>query len=504
MTGQQAAIAAAPTGTDLTKVSRLFPGWTPEEVDLARRTVAPDATEHELALFLRLCKTYGLDPFRKELVLEKRRRRRADGSGYDVVPVFITTRDAYLKVAQRDPAYAGLLSGVVREGDDFEFDVEACRIRHRFGAARGKILGAWAIARHAQRPPFMAYVEFSEYYNPASDTWQKNPSAMIQKVGEVFVLRRQFGITGIVTREEMSRHLVGEDPAAPAPSLPAGIPPSAKEIIDVPIVRSEGGPTSSAAEPSEAAAPAPLVPSATDFWRAVRAVAARTGEDPQAYVRSRSGGEVDLRKLGPDTAWRIYREALTAIQRSDAAATATLGEASRPSAKPRGKPRRDYTEFWKLVNEAAKAEGDPDGGAWLARLAGGVADPRQLDDAAFLGLLAVARRVASGEAATRDREPESTSQAQDAGDAGVTQSPAAVEGATNQPVTREQIREIQRIWQDRRVHPNTQCEQVRQVTGKHMILARMTEAQAEQLLARLRAEGAAAPQVDGASENAGN
>ena len=39
-------------------VSKLFPGWTPEEVDLARRTVGPDATEHELALFLRLCKTY--------------------------------------------------------------------------------------------------------------------------------------------------------------------------------------------------------------------------------------------------------------------------------------------------------------------------------------------------------------------------------------------------------------------------------------------------------------
>jgi len=96
---QQAPLGAAPTGTNLAKVSKLFPGWTPEEVDLARRTVAPDATEHELALFLRLCMTYGLDPFRKELVLEKRRRRRADGSGYDIVPVFITTRDAYLKAA---------------------------------------------------------------------------------------------------------------------------------------------------------------------------------------------------------------------------------------------------------------------------------------------------------------------------------------------------------------------------------------------------------------------
>src|SRR2546426_3251321 len=306
---QQAALGAAPTEAALAMVSKLFPGWTPEEVDLARRTVAPDATEHELALFLRLCKTYGLDPFRKELVLEKRRRRRADGTGYDVVPVFITTRDGYLKVAQRDPAYGGLQSGVVREGDDFEFDVEACRIKHRFGAARGKIVGAWAIAKHAQRPPFMAYVEFSEYYNQESDTWQKNPSAMIQKVGEAFVLRRQFGITGIVTREEMSRHLAAETMAASAHSIPAEIPSSPEEIIDVPIVRSGDAPTSAAPETGEVADPPASAPSATDFWRAVRAAAARSGEEAQAYVRSRSGGGGDPREAAPGGRGPSYRAA---------------------------------------------------------------------------------------------------------------------------------------------------------------------------------------------------
>jgi phage recombination protein Bet len=486
---QQAALATSPVGADLAKVSKLFPGWTYEEVDLARRTVAPDATEHELALFLRLCKTYGLDPFRKELVLEKRRRRRADGSGYDIVPVFITTRDGYLKVAQRDPQYAGLQSGVVREGDDFEFDVEACRIKHRFGAGRGKIIGAWAVAKHAQRPPFMAYVEFSEYYNPESDTWKKHPAAMIQKVAEVFVLRRQFGITGIVTREEVSRDF----PSAAAPAHPAHaeIPASTEEVIDVSVVRSDGVatiPTAQGGEPSDKPV---TVPSATDFWRAVRAAAMRSGEEAQAYVHSRSGGETDLRKLAPDVASRIYREALASIQRNDATPIASDGTArGQPGAKPLGKLKRDYTEFWKVVKEAAQIEGDSDGGAWLARLASGVVDPPQLDDATFLGLLAVARRVAAGEARTRDPESESTTQAQ-ARDAGETQQPAAGNGTTAQPVTQEQIREIQRIWRDRRVHPNTQCEQVRQITGNHMILARMTEAQAEQLLARLRQEEAA-------------
>ena len=366
-------------------------------------------------------------------------------------------------------------------------------------------MGAWAVAKHAQRPPFMAYVEFSEYYNPASETWQKNPSAMIQKVAEVFVLRRQFGITGIVTHEEMSRHLVGETTAASAHSIPAEIPSSPEEIIDVPIVRSGDAPTSAAPETGEAADPPASAPSATDFWRAVRAAAARSGEEAQAYVRSRSGGETDLRKLAPDVAWQIYREALASIQRSDTAAVATVGTAaSQPGAMPRGKPKRDYSEFWNVVNEAARAEGDPNGGAWLARLADGVADPRHLDDATFLGLLAVARRVAGGEARTRDPEPESTPQAQVAGDAGEAQQPAAGNGVTHQPITREQIRKIQRIWRDRRVHPNTQCEQVRRITGNHMILARMTEVQAGQLLAKLQEEGSAASRVNSVSVGAGS
>ncbi len=490
---QQAALATAPAGTELAKVSKLFPGWTPEEVDLARRTVAPDATEHELALFLRLCKTYGLDPFRKELVLEKRRRRRADGSGYDIVPVFITTRDGYLKVAQRDPHYAGLQSGVVREGDDFEFDVEACRVKHRFGAGRGKIMGAWAIAKHAQRPPFMAYVEFSEYYNPESDTWKKHPAAMIQKVAEVFVLRRQFGITGVVTREEMSRDLAHEAAAGSAQPARAEIPASAEEIINVPGVRTDDAATVASTQGREAPYKPVAVPPATDFWRAVRAAAARSGEEAQAYVRGRSGGETDLRKLAPDVTLRIYREAaLAAIQSDGTAPTASAGiPPAEAATRARATFKRDYAEFRKQVNEAARIEGDPAGGAWLARLASGVADPRQLDDATFIGLLAVARRVANGEARTKDLEPEPTAQAE-AKDAGETPQPVAGNGATARPVMREQIREIQRIWRERNVHPNTQCEQVRQITGNHMILARMTEAQAEQLLARLRQKGAAA------------
>jgi len=223
--GTRAALPSAPAKAE--SFPALFEGWAPEDVDLIRRTIAPDAGEHELALYLKLCRTYELDPFRKELILEKRRRKRQDG-GYDVVPVFITTRDGYLKAAMRDPDYAGLVGGVVCEGDHFEYIADEFKVVHRFGAKRGPIIGAWAIAYHKERPPIVGFVPFKEYAQ-GTEVWQRTPTAMIQKCGEVFVLRRQFNITGIVAREEIDED-IGESGTRlrrrkPAdPSLSSGAP----------------------------------------------------------------------------------------------------------------------------------------------------------------------------------------------------------------------------------------------------------------------------------------
>lgn len=294
--------AAAPAARPL---NPQFAGWAPEDVDLIRRTIAPDATEHELALYLRLCRTYGLDPFRRELVMEKRRRRRADDTGYDVVPVFITTRDGYLKAAMRDPGYAGLTSGVVCDGDTFEFDVEHFKIVHRFGAKRGKILGAWAVAYHAERPPLMAYVPFDEYSDPNSDTWRRHPSAMIQKVGEVYVLRRQYSISGIVAREEMDRDLA-EDGARRARRVLTTHP--SRQVASLPAPAADGNPQPVPEAPPALSA-ASARPRSTEFWRAVRAAAAMKRSDPMEWLRARTDGETDLRKLSEATIAVVLEEA---------------------------------------------------------------------------------------------------------------------------------------------------------------------------------------------------
>lgn len=114
----------------------------------------------------------------------------------------ITTRDGYLKIAQSHPDFQGIISFTVCEGDQFEIDAANYKIKHVFGAKRGKIIGAWARVDRKGYKPFIAYVPFDEY-NQNTTTWQKYPSAMIQKVAEAFALKRAFNISGLVTREEL-------------------------------------------------------------------------------------------------------------------------------------------------------------------------------------------------------------------------------------------------------------------------------------------------------------
>ncbi|MBV7276312.1 recombinase RecT [Clostridium sp. PL3] len=164
-----------------------------DQLDLIRNTVAKGATEDELQIFLYLSQEYNLDPFKKEIWFTK----------YGNQTNIMTSRDGYLKFAQTNKEFGGLISFVVHEGDAFEIDAGEYKITHKFGTNRGKIMGAWARCDRKGKKPFISYVSFEEY-NQNNTIWRKYPSAMIQKVAEVFVLKRAFGINGLVTKEEIS------------------------------------------------------------------------------------------------------------------------------------------------------------------------------------------------------------------------------------------------------------------------------------------------------------
>lgn len=180
--------------------------FTDEQKSLIWRTkVQPkNGTGDDALMFMEVCEQYGLNPLLNDIVFN-----RYESKSGPVVN-FIVTRDAYLKVAMRDPNYVKVMGNVVKEGDHFEMNTVDGSIEHRFGLKRGNILGAWAIAEHKSRGKLPVFVDFDENWraNAASQkgrnaVWDDRPSAMILKVAEVYALRRQFPLGGVVAAEEI-------------------------------------------------------------------------------------------------------------------------------------------------------------------------------------------------------------------------------------------------------------------------------------------------------------
>lgn len=197
-------------------------GYTSDEVAVVKATVAKNTTDTELAYFLNVAKTSGLNPFNKEIWCYK------DGKGNLLV---FTGRDGFLAKAQENPAFNGLRSCEVCENDKFSIDIANNVIEHKFGKeSRGKILGAYAIAFRKGGEPTVEYAVF-ETYNKGQFTWKTHPAAMIKKVAEANALKKGFGFSGVQSeydyevKNEVAMPLLGE----PKTELEV----KTKELIDV-------------------------------------------------------------------------------------------------------------------------------------------------------------------------------------------------------------------------------------------------------------------------------
>ncbi len=166
-------------------------------------------TQEEANHFMEVCETFGLNPLLGDIVFQRYETKNGPNTS------FITTRNGLLRVATAQESYVGPPNAnVVREDDTFEFIPSGGSVRHEFGQKRGQILGAYAVMHHKRFRPVAVFVDFQEYFQANSgelnnrygnkNVWDRMPSAMIQKIAEVFVLRRQFPLGGLYTREEMS------------------------------------------------------------------------------------------------------------------------------------------------------------------------------------------------------------------------------------------------------------------------------------------------------------
>ena len=174
-----------------------------------KRFIEPaNGTEEESEHFIEVCEQFGLNPLLGDIVFQRYETKRGPKTQ------FITTRDGLLRVSTRQPGYVGPPNAnVVKEGDHFEFLPAEGTVKHKFGTKRGKILGAYAIMKHKKHNPVAVFVDFDEYFQANSgklnstygnsNVWDQMPSAMIVKIAEVFVLRRQFPLGGLYTQEEV-------------------------------------------------------------------------------------------------------------------------------------------------------------------------------------------------------------------------------------------------------------------------------------------------------------
>jgi phage recombination protein Bet len=193
--------------------------FTEEEIETIKRTVASEADTDELKMFLHVAKSYGLDPFNKEIFFWKVKGK----------PTIMTSRDGYLKIADRHPQYDGLVSDVVRKNDGFKRKSDG--IEHEYGTERGDIVGAYALVYRKDRSyPVYVFAPFEEY---RSDTkaWYQYPSAMILKVAESMALKRSFSVSGLVSREEMDVQQLEEDKESP--TLKFKKEKQSKDYVDV-------------------------------------------------------------------------------------------------------------------------------------------------------------------------------------------------------------------------------------------------------------------------------
>ena len=172
--------------------------FSQKEIETIKRTVASDANTDELRMFLHIAKTYGLDPFNKEIFFWKIKGK----------PTIMTSRDGYLKIADRHEEYNGLVSDVVRENDKFRRKAQG--INHEYGTNRGDIIGAYALVYRKDREyPVYVFAPFQEYF-AGTRVWSQYPSAMILKVAESMALKRAFTVSGLVTAEEMDVQRLNE------------------------------------------------------------------------------------------------------------------------------------------------------------------------------------------------------------------------------------------------------------------------------------------------------
>ncbi len=183
----------------------------------------------EIAMFINTCKYSGLNPWLKEAYCIKYG---------DEMATMVIGKDAFLKRAEREPAYDVFKAGITVIDESGE-------TTYREGAIvfpNETLIGGWAeVFRKDKSNSYRNEVSFEEYANKKKDgtlnqQWKTKPATMIRKVALVQSLKEAFSSTfgGMETAEDLGQ----EEPrhsGIPAPIMDQ----NTGEIVNVEAVPTE-------------------------------------------------------------------------------------------------------------------------------------------------------------------------------------------------------------------------------------------------------------------------